>query len=975
MNIYAAGTGSYSDVTGQDRRCDGGNCTSNNPNRVTEGSNFFRICFQDVTGTGTLVCEQYSDSDDYKNKGSWNSTNNLKITDVNNSKIQYNSTGKEVNFTETNKNNFDFTDWSVFQNALTSNDFGSINFNSSNMSNFADIFNKSNFSGTEEQYGESIKNVINTLTNGNRDINSYLKNNTSINNLAMTVEIGQCWLLDGTEYCGTIDELLTVAKNVPYYKSVSYIDTDGKEREYYVKIESEKAYPNNIGNKKYLYGYACSGYLTGSIAEKINNNNFTSDTYFNGNLQIPSLSGTSCTNKYGSMNSTEFYEAYLKEGLGMAVIAFQEYFGDVKLTCDLINEITENTNTYYCDDENHVSNILKKFNTEENIANYGELTEEEYKSLCECEKKEEEKPGMCSTSKEVNQCSPGSNTVIYKDTTDYTDEYWDNCIINNSGYTDDYHKNSYIDYTLGDATYCPVYCVEELEATFGSNYITVNAGRYFNFDQLGTSEVIGKRVCRSKLNEKAIESALANVERNIVYAYRNLQQKEIENDSTPLGEWCDGVSVSTSLGYDPDCEYSIKEDGNVTTEIICQPKTLYSYTDENGTTFNNLTTCPINECSSISTFSKTKKVTTYSGMEYRLNRTWSSNNSKYIVRAGGNSTVCSTSFLSKTLSYYQQEYKAALAAYDALMSRLKECNNWSNDKIYNLTGDAFVTYESGNYNYKLSELTGILELDEVNTTYGEKADINFSKMNCDSSGCSKASISESIILYKSVEGQQSGTLTFNFNGGYHYISKGSNFSIVGSSNSEQEISFSHDFPISFNTTAGNYDITINYSNLGHNGAVSTVLKGYDNLGDWTCKYEVVDKLFKDGELQIIYRSIDLSKPFPDIDGTGRNSGSNWTISDIANVITNHQDIYSNKPMYTFILTPSMITKIRSYNKNNEYTDFNLSCTNGKNCISDFVTALIKQEYGVNDISDGACEVNRVNYPSSNFFDSCRYQKK
>lgn len=48
---------------------------------------------------------------------------------------------------------------------------------------------------------------------------------------------------------------------------------------------------------------------------------------------------------------------------------------------------------------------------------------------------------------------------------------------------------------------------------------------------------------------------------------------------------------------------------------------------------------------------------------------------------------------------------------------------------------------------------------------------------------------------------------------------------------------------------------------------------------------------------------------------------------------------STEPMYSFTLTPSDIKKIRTYNKENKYNDFNLECTDDK-CLSAFITNLM-----------------------------------
>lgn len=63
-------------------------------------------------------------------------------------------------------------------------------------------------------------------------------------------------------------------------------------------------------------------------------------------------------------------------------------------------------------------------------------------------------------------------------------------------------------------------------------------------------------------------------------------------------------------------------------------------------------------------------------------------------------------------------------------------------------------------------------------------------------------------------------------------------------------------------------------------------------------------------------------------------------STVEKYITKREDSNSKKePLYSFTLTPDKIKEIRDYNKDNSYNDFKLTCTNGYNCISDFVTGL------------------------------------
>lgn len=115
--------------------------------------------------------------------------------------------------------------------------------------------------------------------------------------------------------------------------------------------------------------------------------------------------------------------------------------------------------------------------------------------------------------------------------------------------------------------------------------------------------------------------------------------------------------------------------------------------------------------------------------------------------------------------------------------------------------------------------------------------------------------------------------------------------------------------------------------------------------NYTCTYSVgqgISGPFDDGisdkGINVIYRSISLEDPFPD-----RESGSNWLEYDTYTAITYNRGVQTNKlyterdPLYSMVMTPATIKKIRKYNDTHEYPDFTLECnkTGGK-CLSDFL---------------------------------------
>lgn len=185
------------------------------------------------------------------------------------------------------------------------------------------------------------------------------------------------------------------------------------------------------------------------------------------------------------------------------------------------------------------------------------------------------------------------------------------------------------------------------------------------------------------------------------------------------------------------------------------------------------------------------------------------------------------------------------------------------------------------------------------------------------------------------------------------------------------------YPVYYKTPTGTYPISLTYQNIGADGH-------FVKEATYSCEYKVINRLIPctgsdcynpdcvgehcdrcygshcdngggntklDG-LNIIYRPISLINPFPGEDGIGREAGINWTESDISHYIKKNRnvkenDVYKKTPIYSFTLTPSAIKQIKGYNKTQEYSDFNLTCSsqnNGKRCTSKFLEEIA--DYGV-----------------------------
>lgn len=156
-------------------------------------------------------------------------------------------------------------------------------------------------------------------------------------------------------------------------------------------------------------------------------------------------------------------------------------------------------------------------------------------------------------------------------------------------------------------------------------------------------------------------------------------------------------------------------------------------------------------------------------------------------------------------------------------------------------------------------------------------------------------------------------------------------------------------------------ISIQFKNIGENSHFDLSLKnkiagGYSN---YVCDYE-----FSRDRFDFVYRQVDLSNPFPYGDGTGREAGLNWSFDkerDLIDIyIIKNRDvvgdkIYSLEPMYVidFTKNSSVIKDIKDYNYKNAYTNFDMKCTEGLYCRSNFLRSdlmktVVESTCGMND---------------------------
>lgn len=140
-----------------------------------------------------------------------------------------------------------------------------------------------------------------------------------------------------------------------------------------------------------------------------------------------------------------------------------------------------------------------------------------------------------------------------------------------------------------------------------------------------------------------------------------------------------------------------------------------------------------------------------------------------------------------------------------------------------------------------------------------------------------------------------------------------------------------------------------YVKNGTKGNLTGTVSGAISISNYTCPILVSNSYLCDDDckdntsnLNLIYRPISLTNPFPDASlASGyRKMGSNWTEGRVKLFITNNRgvsdySIYNLKPIYTITLTPSIIKDIRRYNKKTSLNDFKMTCEEGYLCKSSF----------------------------------------
>lgn len=652
---------------------------------------------------------------------------------------------------------------------------------------------------------------------------------------------------------------------------------------------------------------------------------------------------------------------------------------------------------------------------------------------------EPEKTFNCTPKYNIGTCINGDSIQYYDSSQGVvSDEYWENCVFTDNGrYEITPHKESnknanltYYESQLGSSKFCEVYCIETLNATFSKPDVNVEAGRFFTW---GYSNVEGSRTCKTKeVKWDEFTKELEDTNKNIKQAYVNWQlqinkQKGLNNAKK---------TISSS-----ECSY-VNNDGGIPN---CIQAGHNSPSDCSG--FKVGTAAYQNCLSQTKCIKSDPNNTRYD----RTNYSWDgfSLSDGSVSASSGSSGWCSNETPhTANVAGAQASYNSYVQYAQYLIDEMKKCYTWDEEKIYKVDPKATIKYSDGiNYTYE-DELNSNITYFGVND---QSICVNDSVLQI--KGCSGRSCPSTTIAMKNCGGdsryvmmKRSASTSFLLKENvFRYILKSTHMSIhpddLGKYSQSDfttnfiDVGFSN-FPVSFSAPAGkygtnhgrgNYDVM--YSNLGHvNGSSSTPVdsilsevEGGNEYGKWICEYNVYTDLLPEnpdnpddpddpdggggggnngggnGDIDVVYRVIDLIDPFPDTDATNRNTGSNWCDNTgscsynnevVRTYINNNRnvkdyEVYEQEPMYTLILTPKIIGAIRSYNDENNYDSYtgkltsankymDFVCTKGtgRNCRSEFLDYLTGITSLTGTCMDSAYRSNMTN--GTQQFESCRY---
>ena len=659
---------------------------------------------------------------------------------------------------------------------------------------------------------------------------------------------------------------------------------------------------------------------------------------------------------------------------------------------------------------------------------YGtDITGQWFSANCGCS---ESTAYNCTPNYSVGSCT-NNDDILYTDSSNgiINDEYWKNCVFDDIGeYDIDPHKVSdhgsdltYYEKGLG-SQYCEVYCIEDLNASLAKPNINVEAGSRLTW---GYSRVEGSRTCKTKTVEwDKFEDDLEKANKDIRESYVTWQLEILKQEAINEAVFEDDSSKC-------DCIYN-------TSRFDCC-RSQERYTVACPTKANPGRRCTRYRC--------TDRDDTRYGYYDGEGNSFSIIQGEHDSFSDSEVSWCENESRPRTyVSSYRSQYNDAVKYAQSLVDDMKACYTWDQSTVYEVDPQAKIFYSDDiNYNYSddLEKTTSYSFSDESVC----EADIAEQIKGCSGESCPTTDVSMKNCSGEDHYAQMTRKATTRFllkEGVFRYVLKSNHLSVhQGELPSGGEFTVNYidigfsNFPVSFSAPAGLYgtkhnmgQFDVEYSNLGHVESgktdIDTIMSGStisqgtgEEYGKWICEYEVYADLLPEdpdgpggdpdgpggdpgdnggvGDIDLIYRPIDLHDPFPDIDASYRDTGANWCDEEdncsydnysvqtyiFENRGVNYEEVYDLEPMYTFILTPSIIKEIREYNDSNSYASytgslgtaqhFDYVCEEGTGqaCISDYLSYIIDITCAKNQ--PGACVADKFrNENDSESFYGCRY---
>ncbi|NLL44297.1 MAG: hypothetical protein GX247_01345 [Mollicutes bacterium] len=528
--------------------------------------------------------------------------------------------------------------------------------------------------------------------------------------------------------------------------------------------------------------------------------------------------------------------------------------------------------------------------------------------------------------------------------------------------------------------FCKVYCRETITYQFPIGGFTVKAGSHFTVGveyegivHWSPVNFVGNKECQTQyINWQSFKSQWEDANRKVAdkwdeYQVARLRRLALENVTSKKDySSCDCINYDYIDGRKIDCckdaericeEYECKlknkDDPNICDEYDKDNCKKYKYQCKTGRKDNTRETAYFPDNNIL-------------------------NDKVYGPITGLKSYYCR----SVPLQQYKNDeinkknaYNQALNYRNSLETEINQCSDWKINN-YDKEFSPIIKFYYEEPFYKIGEFELNKEMNETRQSYYYQGKIYSSssytmslnnKYVCDDSGSDnsgKKCTTTKMIFPINDKVEKSVTIQYDYklpNNFYRFVAKKSGKSISESElykySPKQYKDIGHsNLPVHYNRPNGKYDIKLIIESLGNNNKFKDYIKNNKCSNRYDCQYQVNNEFMiirtpPNGSnpegINLVFRVVSLSNPFPGKYGTGRNVGKNWKGNET--IITKNRNLniperiyFDRKPMYEITLTPSSISEIRRYNRTRNnydgYADFELTCEDntGQKCRSDFI---------------------------------------